>query len=531
MRRLEEAAVTGGATWSGLMEQAGWGVAQEALRLLGRPQARPIVVLVGPGNNGGDGLVAARHLHDAGCHVTLYIWQRLFNQNDLNWQRCRDRGLTTFHAHDDPQHQQLRHLLTNCDLLIDALLGVGVNRPLADDLAAIVAAVNHRSSQRSTTVLAIDLPTGVNADSGTIHGCAIQADVTVATGMVKRGLVQHPGRSYVGTLRLAEIGISQSQQETIMSTLMQADAVRPFLPARPNDAHKGTFGKLLVIAGSLLYPGAATLATAGAARVGAGLVTLATGRSVLGATGRFPEITLRPLPEFEAGVIGEHAADEALSHVEKYQALVVGPGLGNEKPTRHFLERLLGIEAPRSRGQIGFRVIGGDMPERPITDKPRPELPPTVLDADALNLLSEIDGWAERLPSERFVLTPHPGELKRLLKLDELPEDYVKLTEECAERWKQVVVLKGATTIVARPGASAVHDGANPALATAGTGDVLAGAIGGLLAQGVAPFEAAMLGVYLHGAAGELVRAELGDTGTLASDLLLRLPLAIKHLR
>jgi NAD(P)H-hydrate repair Nnr-like enzyme with NAD(P)H-hydrate dehydratase domain len=258
-------------------------------------------------------------------------------------------------------------------------------------------------------------------------------------------------------------------------------------------------------------------------------VTLATGRSGLGGPGRLAEVTLQPLPEADWGVLGEAAADELLKHLEGYQSLLVGPGLGREQPSQIFLERLLGLDSPRHRGHIGFRI--GTSEDRP-TEKQRPELPPTVIDADGLNLLSQIERWWEHLPRGRCVLTPHPGEMKRLLKVEELEPDLARVAEGAAELWGQVVVLKGATTVVASPeGRSVLNDGGNAALATAGTGDVLAGAIAALLAQGLAPFDAAVLGVYLHSAAGRLVREELGDMGAIASDLLPRLPLAIKLLK
>ena len=544
MRALEQAAVDAGATWEGLMEQAGHGVAQEALRLLGTARGRRVVVLVGPGNNGGDGLVAARYLHDAGAQVVLYLWRRRESPDDANWRRCRERAIAEELASADPEYATLRRLLAEADLVIDALLGMGVSRPVEGELAAIVALVNstrasgigHRAPGSGSSVpgarflvLAIDLPTGVHSDSGEVLGTALQADLTVATGLIKRGLLLYPGRGYAGAIRVADIGIDPEHMEGIMSETIEAGWVRALLPARPDDAHKGTFGKVMVVAGSLFYPGAASLATAGAARVGAGLVTLATGRSALAGPGRLPEVTLRPLPEAELGVLGEEAADELLKHLDGYQALLVGPGLGREAPGRAFMDRLLGLDSPRHRGHIGFRI--GTSEEKPV-EKQRPELPHTVIDADGLNLLSEIERWWERLPRGRCVLTPHPGEMRRLLKVEELERDVARVAEGAAETWGQVVVLKGATTVVADPdGRSALNDGGNAALATAGTGDVLAGAIAGLLAQGLKPFEAAVLGVYLHSAAGRMVREELGDAGTLASDLLPRLPLAIKRLK
>ena len=538
MRALEQAAVDGGATWDGLMEQAGWGVAQEAIRLLGAARGRHVLALVGPGNNGGDALVGARHLRDAGARIALYIWRRADSPDDMNRRRCHERDIAEVEASDDTDQAALRHLLATCDLVIDGLLGMGISRPVIGELADIVKTVNaergtmknrltvHRSS---FSVLSIDMPTGVHSDTGAVLGDAIRADTTVATGLIKRGLIQWPGRMYAGEIRLAEIGLAPDYVEAIMSETIDAGRARALLPARPGDAHKGTFGKVMVVAGSLLYPGAPSLATAGAARVGAGLVTLATGRSTLGGPGRLAEITLRPLPEAEWGTLGEAAADELLEHLEGYSALLVGPGLGRDEPVRAFLERLLGLDQPRARGHIGFRTgSGGESP----AGKQRSELPPMVLDADALNLLSQIESWWEHLPRGRCVLTPHPGEMKRLLKVEELDEDRAKVAEEAASRWGQIVVLKGATTVVAEPGGrSVLNDGGNAALATAGTGDVLAGAIAGLLAQGLTPFEAAALGVYLHSAAGQILRADLGDAGALASDLLPRLPLAIKALK
>ncbi|MBK9714883.1 MAG: NAD(P)H-hydrate dehydratase [Kouleothrix sp.] len=538
MRTLEQAAVDSGATWPGLMEQAGWGVAQQALRLLGNPAGRRVLALVGPGNNGGDGLVAARHLHDTGAQVALYLWRRRESDDDANWRRCRERGLPEHEASADPRRAQLRRLLADCDLVIDALLGMGISRPVEGELAEIVRTLNDEprtkksefSAQRSAfSVLSVDMPTGVDSDSGAVRGAALRADITVATGLLKRGLLQYPGRLYAGAIRVVEIGLAPRHLEALMSETIDATLARGLLPRRPDDAHKGTFGKVMVIAGSAQYPGAASLATAGAARVGAGLVTLATSRGGLAGPGRLPEVTLQFLPDADWTSLGEDAAVEALKHLDGYQALLVGPGLGREDSTRKFLERLLGVELPKHRGHIGFRI--GPVAEQPA-EQPRPELPPTVIDADGLTLLSQIEGWWERLPRGRCVLTPHPGEMKRLLAADQLDGDDVKVAEQAAKAWGQIVVLKGATTVVADPeGRSAVNDGGNAALATAGTGDVLAGAIAGLLAQGLAPFDAAALGVYLHSAAGRLVRDDLGDMGTIASDLLPRLPLAIRQLK
>ena len=540
MRRLEEAAVAAGATWPGLMEMAGWGVAQEALRLVGPGRDQRALVLVGPGNNGGDGLVVARHLHDAGMRVVLYVWRRDEATPDANWDRCRSRDIAAQFASHDEGQRTLRRLLAEASLVVDGLLGMGTTRPIEGELAAIVAVVNERRALRDgggpsgrlrPAIVSIDVPTGINSDTGAVLGAAVQADVTVATGLVKQGLLLYPGKLFVGTLALAEIGVPSAKLEAVMSETLTHDMARKLLPARPEDSHKGTFGKVLVVAGSLHYPGAATLASSAAARAGAGLVTLAAGRSILAAA-RTPEVTLLPLPEADWGTLGEAAATELFKHLEGYTALLVGPGLGKEEATGKFFQRLLGLEASaKARARVGFRTLSGE-PKGEEKEPERTDLPALVIDADGLNLLAQIEDWHERLPKGKAVLTPHPGEMKRLLDKEELDGDSIAAAREAAERWGQVVVLKGATSVIASPeGRVVVHAQGNPALATAGTGDVLAGTIAALLAQGLTPFDAAVLGVYLHGAAGALVREEFGDMGAIASDLLPKLPKAAKALR
>jgi NAD(P)H-hydrate epimerase len=264
------------------------------------------------------------------------------------------------------------------------------------------------------------------------------------------------------------------------------------------------------------------------------LVTLATGRTILGLSGRGPEVTLLPLREAEWGTIGPDAAEDIFKYLEQnegYRALLIGPGLGKEEPTSKFLQRLLGLEETRQKSRVGFRVHPET--DEPVKESQQPErtLPPLVLDADSLNILAEMENWPTYLPREQCILTPHPGEMRRLLGVDSLGGDLVQVATDAAKQWKQVVVLKGSTTVIAAPGGrSLVHAAANPALATAGTGDVLAGCIAGLLAQGMQLFDAATLGVYLHSTAGAKMQEELGDAGTLASDLLAHLPRVLKEL-
>ncbi|HEY1011205.1 MAG TPA: NAD(P)H-hydrate epimerase, partial [Herpetosiphonaceae bacterium] len=254
MRELEARSVAEGATWAGLMAQAGRGVADHVIRFLGGSAAgRRALALVGPGNNGGDALVAARHLAEAGAAVALYVWKRRPDESDWSWQAVRALGPEVVYAADDPDAAALRGLLAAADLALDGLLGVGVNRPLAPELARIVAAVNDSGAP----VVAIDVPTGLDADTGKVWGAAINAELTVATGLLKRGHRLGPG---AGRVALAPIDLPASWEESMNTTDLSEATLRSLLPARPAESHKGTFGKALVVAGSYFYPGAAALA-------------------------------------------------------------------------------------------------------------------------------------------------------------------------------------------------------------------------------------------------------------------------------
>jgi NAD(P)H-hydrate epimerase len=357
--------------------------------------------------------------------------------------------------------------------------------------------------------MALDLPSGLDADSGAVDPSCPTADITVTLGYPKTGLYAFPGAERVGLLETVDIGVPPGLDDDVRLELMTDDWARAALPARPLSSHKGTFGSTLVVAGSASYVGAAYLAASAAGRSGAGLVTLAIPRSLVPAVAASAaEPTYLPLPEASPGVPASGSADLVLERVGGYQSLLVGCGLGQAPETADMVERLL--------------LSGAD-------------LPPTVVDADGLNLLSRYDspGWWERMPYPAMV-TPHPGEMARLARVSTaaIQGDRVGIAVEMARKWDKVVVLKGAFTVVAYPtGEAMLSPLANPGLATAGTGDVLAGAIAGLVAQGLGLERAAALGVYLHGRAADAVRDEMGDTGMIASDLLPALPRAIRTLK
>ncbi len=505
MRRIEQECVRLGLPTNTLMENAGKAVAEGVRKILKYVNKQHILCLIGPGNNGGDGLVAARHLHDWGAEVSL--WLSSPRTNDSNLEQVQQRGIACVTATGDADLIEFDRLLSSAHAIIDALFGTGKIRPFQGTIKLALEKVNRaREKEAGLRIIAVDLPSGLDADTGAVDPVTPYADDTITLGLPKPGLFIFPGAARVGKLTVADIGIPASLAEGISTELITPDWAKTVLPMRPLDANKGSFGRVLVVAGSINYIGAAYLACSGAARVGAGLVTLATASSlqpVLAA--KLTETTYLPLPEAEPGIISPQAAEAVNEQLGQYQVLLLGCGLGQNPPTTKFVEALLS----------------------------RKSLPPLVIDADGLNTLAKIPGWWQKLP-DAAILTPHPGEMARLCgrSVAEIQSDRLGATRKFAREWHKVIVLKGAYTVIAAPdGRCRLSPFANPGLASAGTGDVLAGAIAGLCAQGLSPYDAAALGVYLHGKAGEEVKTTLGDTGMLASDLLPVLPAVIKQLK
>jgi NAD(P)H-hydrate epimerase len=371
-------------------------------------------------------------------------------------------------------------------------------------------------------------------DDGSLDPQALHADLSVTFAYPKLGHFCLPGAAACGELVVADIGVaSQLAQELLGQTTLEvatAERMGALLPARPLDAHKGTFGKALLVAGSIHYTGAAYLAASGATRVGAGLVTLAVPAAIHGAlAAQISQATYLILPQV-MGIVTPAAVKLLAEKMEGYQAMLLGPGLTQEKEAVEFVHELLGDKSPsKRRGRIGFQASGAGQEE-----DEKATLPPLVVDADGLNALAAWEGeeWWRRLPAPA-VLTPHPGEMARLMgvKTGEVQAERLEAAREMAARWGHVVVLKGAYTVVANPGGpTLVLPFATPALATAGSGDVLAGAIVGLLAQGLSPFDAALAGAYIHGLAGSWAGEEIGPAGAVAGDLLPYLPKAMREL-
>ena len=535
MRALESTTDMAGYSYAQMMEQAGKSLAIAVVKHM-PVKGKRILVLVGPGNNGGDGLVAARLLHDSGARVTAYLTSKRDPEQDNVFKQTHTSGVTIVYAQDDPQYERLCNLTAQAHVILDSLLGIGASPPVRGVIADVLRSVKVGLAQIAADpltplnrppnptsprplIVAVDGPSGMDFDSGDIDPLALKAHLTVTFAAPKWGQFALPGAEYVGKLLVADIGIPKnveiSSKGTSVTTL---ENVRQWLPARPLNAHKGTFGKALIVAGSVNYTGAALLAASAAVRTGAGLVTLAIPSLLHPAiVPALPEVTYILLPH-TLGVLDGRAMSPLMDKLRGepspvYSAMLVGPGLSHTPETVNFVRRLLGLKT----GKRGTGFV-------PSEDKARDErsaLPPLVVDADGLNILSDIPDWHTLLPPET-ILTPHPGEMARLTgkTTTEVQADRLGIAQTSAAAWGHVVVLKGAFTIIAAPdGESMLLPFANPGLGSAGTGDVLAGAIVALRAQGLDAFKAAVVGAYLHGVAGEIARERLGTAGMAASDV------------
>ena len=523
MVTAEKAADAAGVSYAEMMETAGRRVAEAIIERM--PVAdRQVLVLVGPGNNGGDGLVAGRYLAEAGSEVAFYLYKAREVELDINFALVQQMGLFVAEVGHDPKYDVLRERLQGTDIIVDALLGTGVTREIGGNLAGLfeqvksflpagdavldgeepltsISRVGQQTERRKRTVIvAVDCPSGLNCDTGALDRLAFAADLTVTFAGPKRGHFCFPGAAACGELVVADINISTDLPDVkhVMVELATSRLARSLLPVRTGSGHKGTFGTALIAAGSEHYWGAPLLAAQGAYRAGAGLVALAV-PEVIRATvaGRMPEATYPPV--MATNVLGADSAQFLREQSASAKGMLIGPGLG---PAAEFIQTLLAEKED-------------------VSDR-QDRMPPLVIDADGLNELAKLPAWWQRVPP-RTILTPHPGEMARLMgvSLSELRRaDRVALACDQASAWGHIVLLKGAYTVVADPdGHCTILPFANPLLAVGGSGDVLAGIIVGLLAQGLKPYDAAVLGGYLHGAAGELAAEAIGDAGLLAGEL------------
>lgn len=484
-----------------LMENAGRAVAQSALKSF--PQAKRIAVLAGKGNNAGDGFVAARYL-SKNSRVTVFLFgerEKLKGDSLENFLALKGFPVEIIEFTEESPARDFPDL-SLFDLLVDAIFGTGIKGEMGEFHARVIEAVNGSG----VPVLSVDIPSGLDSNSGKPLPLAIKASLTVTMGFPKVGLLAPQAFEFVGELEVADIGYPPefSKRDELRGHLMEERDFKGLLPKRKRDSHKGTYGKVLVIAGSLKYRGAANLAAFASLRVGAGLAVLALPKTLCLKNSRKPdEVIQLPLPETEDFTISRNALEIALKEAEDSKAVVIGPGLSQNPETREFVLSFL------SENRV-----------------------PTVLDADGLNACSSDPEFLGTTPCP-LVLTPHPGELSRLLKAknQEIQEDRIRFALKGAKEFSSILVLKGFRTVIADPtGNFFVNPTGNPGMASGGMGDVLAGMIGGLISQGLSPLDAAKLGVFAHGLSGDLVAQKKGERGMVASDLLPTLPSALRSL-
>lgn len=498
MRAVEQEADRLGLTYAQMMENAGTNLARVVDQEFRNRTNRTAMGLIGSGNNGGDTLVALAYLADQGWKVIAYLVKER-SADDPLVQRLLNRNGILISIQEDMAHQQLKIVLQQSEVLLDGVLGTGFELPLKESIGRILKTVKEFVKHAPIHVIAVDCPSGVDCDSGQAAEEVIPAEITVTMAAVKAGLLKFPAYALCGRILVADIGLSDRfpTWSSIRRMVVNAELVREMLPLRSDNSHKGTFGTTLILAGSENFTGAAYLAAKAAYLGGCGLVTLGVVRSVYQAlAGQIPEATWLIFPE-EQGYLSA-SGDQILSErLNSFDALVLGPGFGLHESTSGLIRRIL--------------------------DFGRDRIPPLVVDADGLKILAKCEQWYQKIPPQT-VLTPHPGEMSALsgLRVAEIQSDRVQVAENFANQWRQIVVLKGAFTVITDPdGRTAINPVATSALARAGSGDVLAGLIGGLRAQGMNGFEAAVAGVWIHAQAGLRAAEKLGTTRcVLAPDLL-----------
>jgi NAD(P)H-hydrate epimerase len=506
MQAIESEANERGWTYAQMMERAGLGLAEIVHSFYGYDEEPTIIGLVGSGNNGSDTLIALEELAGNGWRTRAYMVRPRLEMDPLV-RLLLDAGGEVAASEEDQDMAILDAWVAQSSVLLDGVLGTGFRLPLKEEVRRVLARV--KNNPACPAVVAVDCPSGVDCDSGQAAEDVIPADVTVCMAAVKTGMLKFPAYALAGDIEVTEIGLPDDlpSWEAVQVEMMSADLVRDLLPDRPLESHKGTYGTVGVVAGSLNYSGAVLLSGQAAHRAGAGLVQIAVPAPLHAAlAGQFLEATWVLLPD-EMGFIAAEALDVLARRLERVSVLLWGPGFGTEESTAGFVRGL---------------IAGDSQAVRQL---------PMVIDADGLKLLAQVDGWAQRLP-EGSVLTPHPGEMALLtgLSVAEIQADRMLTAQRFAAEWGHVVVLKGAITVVAEPGGRVrVIPIATSALAHAGTGDVLSGIIAGLRAQGMAAFDAAACGAWLHGQAGLLAVDLIGhEAAVLAGDLIEALPLVFR---
>ena len=508
MREMDKRAISGGTPGIELMERAGTGLVSILKEEIPEIARKKFVVFVGSGNNGGDGLVVARKLKELGAGVGVALLaeeEEMKEDTKTNLNRVRRAEIETIPL-KDLSTERIKEEISRSDIIVDAIFGTGFSGIIGGIIKDTIEAIN--SSKKY--VVACDIPSGVNGNTGEVGGTCVASDLTVTFAYPKRGLFLYPGCRFSGSIRVVDIGIKEEDLPSRWSMLTSSE-IKEILPKRRKDAHKKDFGHVLILAGSLGMTGAATLTCQGALRVGAGLVTLGIPESLNTIMEvKITEAMTFPLPETEEKSLSSKGMGEILDFIErrKVDVIVIGPGLSTNRNTGKLVKKIL--------YRVGL---------------------PCILDADGINLLVGEASLAKA--KAEIIMTPHPGELGRLLgkKAEEVQRERIRYALQFSKENNLICVLKGYQTVVAKGEDVFINPLGNPGMASGGSGDVLSGMIGGLVAQLLlmetgkkdSLLSAAIAGVYLHSLAGDLARREKEEMGLIASDIVEKIPGAIRE--
>jgi len=490
-----------------LMERAGLAV---AARIKEAFSPRKVIIIAGSGNNGGDGLVVARNLYNEGWDVKVFLTAKpedLKGDALLQYRIAVKFGLKIY-----PINEFLTNyssLITRHCILVDALLGTGISKKVTGLLSEVISYLN----RSNVPIISVDIPSGISSDNGQIMGEAVRADYTVTFGLPKRGHLLYPGAQHSGKLFIEDIGFPKEllNSEKLHIELLTKDKVSPLIPQRPRYSHKGNYGHVLIIAGSKGKTGAAIMAAKACLRSGAGLVTLGIPKSLADVfQSRVTEEMILALPDKGDGTLSQRASRVILNFLnERATTLAIGPGIGISSDTKKLMEILI-----------------------------KTSTTPMLIDADGINSLKGERAIFSKLKAP-IILTPHPGEMARLLgkqkgvsvKTQDIERNRINVPFSFAKETGTYLVLKGVPTIIAGPdGMAYINSTGNPGMASAGTGDVLTGMISAFLSQGLSPIHASILGVYMHGFAGDSAAAEKGEHPLIATDIIEKIPFAFHSL-
>ncbi|MBI5048948.1 MAG: NAD(P)H-hydrate dehydratase [Deltaproteobacteria bacterium] len=503
MRQLDEKTIKNyGIPGLVLMENAGRGVAEIIERDFGNLKGKRVSIFAGKGNNGGDGFVVARHLLNKGFKTCVYlIAQRRDVEGDAKvnmniWEKMGGETVSIVTQGFSLEHKtKIRH----SHLIVDAIFGTG----LSADVKGIQRGVIEFINRLNKPVVAVDIPSGLDASNGRVLGSCVKAAITATMAIPKIGLLIYPGMDYVGKVEVVDIGMPGElfTGDKILWEILDFEGIKRLIKPRHGNTHKGSFGHVFVLAGSVGKSGAAAMTSMGAMRVGAGLVTLGIPKSLNPVMAKkLTEVMTLPLPESALGIFGYEALDSITTFIKDKEVMVLGPGLTSSEPVKRLVLRLI------TESKI-----------------------PVVIDADGINCLAG-DVKVLKKAKSQIIITPHPGEMARLVDVTakDVQADRLGIASRFAKENNVIVVLKGARTVIAEPsGMIYINPTGNPGMATAGTGDVLSGMIGGLIAQGYDPLDASNIAVYMHGLAGDEVAKKKGQVGMIASDILDILPKVI----